>query len=81
MLVLLVCADQALMLVKEPTNEYDPNAIRVQTLSGAALGYVPRELTLRFPYCVCFGHVHHLGQVPESGNWGALVRSCYCCLA
>ena len=85
--VLHLCAEQALMLVKEPSNEYDPNAIRVMTLSGAVLGYVPAKLTARFPYDVCFGHVHHLGQVPDNGNWGALVRSsatastsAFCCV-
>ena len=71
----MAAADQALMLEKEPENEYDPNAIRIQTLSGAVLGYVPRDLTARFPYPVTFGHVVHLGQVPDSGLWGALVRS------
>jgi hypothetical protein len=62
------------MLVKEPENEYDPDAIRIQTLAGAVLGYVPRDLTARFPFQVTFGHVYHLGQVPDSGTWGALVR-------
>lgn len=61
------------MLEKDPKNIYDPNAIRVRTLSGADLGFVPKELTVRFPYDTTFGHIHYVGQVPESGVWGALV--------
>ncbi len=30
-------AEQALALVKEPENEYDPNAVRVQACAGLAL--------------------------------------------
>jgi hypothetical protein len=62
------------MLEKELDNPYDPNAIAIKTLSGTSLGYVPRDLTHHFPYDVAFGHVHHIGQVPDNGNWGALVR-------
>ncbi len=76
-------ADQALMLQKDPSNEYDPNAIKVMTLSGSVLGFVPRELTSRFPYDTTFGHAYHIGQVPDKGTWGALVMHfChhFCCL-
>ena len=66
-------ADQAIMLEKEPKNEFDPNAISVRTLSGTDLGFVPKELTGRFPHDITFGHIHYVGQVPESGVWGALV--------
>ncbi|BDA42597.1 hypothetical protein COCOBI_03-4900 [Coccomyxa sp. Obi] len=65
--------DQALMLQKDPSNEYDPNAIKVMTLSGSVLGFVPRELTGRFLYDTTFGHAYHIGQVPDKGTWGALV--------
>jgi hypothetical protein len=71
----LAPADQALMLQKEPDNEYDPNAIKVMTLSGSVLGYVPRDLTGHFPYDVTFGHAYHIGQVPDKGTWGALVNT------
>ena len=61
------------MLEKDPKNEYDPNAIRVRRLNGEDLGFVPKELTGRFPYDTTFGYIHYVGQVPESGVWGALV--------
>ena len=66
-------ADEAVTLEKDPKNEFDPHAIRVRRLSGEDLGYVPKDLTVRFPHDVTFGHVHYVGQVPESGVWGALV--------
>ena len=66
-------ADEAVMLEKDPKNEFDPHAIRVRRLSGEDLGYVPKDLTVRFPHDVTFGHIHYVGQVPESGVWGALV--------
>ena len=31
-----------LKLVREPHNEYDPNAVRIDTPAGKKLGYVPR---------------------------------------
>ncbi len=61
------------MLEKDPKNEFDPHAIRVRRLTGEDLGYVPKDLTVRFPHDVTFGHIHYVGQVPESGVWGALV--------
>ena len=72
MLTVCTSADQAVMMVKEPDNEYDHNAIAVQTLSGQALGYVPREHTPRFPHDTTFGHVYSLGQTPQR-LWGATV--------
>ncbi|CAL5219776.1 g1679 [Coccomyxa viridis] len=66
-------ADEAVMLEKDPKNEFDPHAIRVRRLSGEDLGFVPKDLTVRFPHDVTFGHIHNVGQVPESGVWGALV--------
>lgn len=73
-------ADQAVMLEKDPKNEFDPNAINVRTLSGTDLGFVPKELTGRFPHDVTFGHIHYVGQVPESGVWGALVCTSHAAL-
>ena len=34
----------ALMLVREPQNPYDPQAIAVHSLEGEKLGYIPREI-------------------------------------
>ena len=62
------------MLVKEPTNEFDPKAIMVQTLHGAKLGYVPRELTGRFPADVTFAAVESVGAQKETGLFGVQVR-------
>jgi len=62
------------MLEKDPKNEFDPNAIRVKRPGGEDLGFVPKELTGRFPHDTTFGHIHYVGQVPESGIWGALVN-------
>ena len=69
----VVRADEAVMLEKDPKNAFDPHAIRVRRLNGEDLGFVPKELTIRFPHDVTFGHIHYVGQVPESGVWGALV--------
>ena len=35
-------AQQAVMMVREPWNQYDPSAVAVYTLSGESLGFVPR---------------------------------------
>lgn len=34
---------EPLTLVPEPTNQYDPNAIKVMSSEGHHLGYVPKE--------------------------------------
>lgn len=65
-------ADQAVMMVKEANNMYDPNATAVQTLNGQVLGYVPKENTARFLYDITFGHVYSFG--PNAlGLWGVTV--------
>lgn len=74
-------ADQAVMLVKELGNPYDPNAIVVQTLSGQALGYVPKEHTTRFPHDTTFGHVYSMGRASSVGLWGATVSTSPCATA
>lgn len=62
--------------VKEPTNEYDPNAVAVQTLDGGALGYIPREETKRFLQDLCFGQVLSVGQAEEGqGMFGFRVSA------
>ena len=59
----------AVALVCEPSNPYDPSAIRVQRLDGTKLGYIPREMTPRFPQATTFAHVHSVGQNSE-GKFG-----------
>ena len=65
------------MLTKEPENLFDPNAIRVSRLDGLQLGYVPKDLTHRFPHRTTFGHVHSVGQTDE-GMWGCQVGAISC---
>ncbi|KAL3163394.1 hypothetical protein ABBQ32_009776 [Trebouxia sp. C0010 RCD-2024] len=72
-LMLKLQPDQAVMMVKERDNAYDPDAIAVQTLSGQTLGYVPRENTARFPHDTTFGHVYSMGRASSVGLWGATV--------
>lgn len=67
-------ADQAVMMIREPDNTYDPDAIAVQTLSGQPLGYVPKEHTSRFSHDTTFGHVYSMGRASSVGLWGATVR-------
>lgn len=38
-------AGAPLTLVPEPTNPYDPNAVKVHTAAGNFIGYVPREFS------------------------------------
>jgi hypothetical protein len=66
-------AEQALMLVREPTNPFDPCAISVQTLDGTSCGYVPRDLTHLLQYDETFCHVYSMGRVQPDGPWGAQV--------
>ena len=62
------------MMTREPDNPADPNAIRVTTLAGRMLGYVPRDLTSAIQHDMTFGHVHSLGQAVEAPQyWGVLV--------
>jgi len=46
---------------------------RAQTLGGALLGYVPRELTRRFPHATTFAHVYGIGVAADTGLYGAQV--------
>lgn len=64
--------DQAVMMVKQPDNIYDSNAIAVQTLSGQELGYVPKEHTNRFLHDITFGQVYSSGKNAK-GLWGVTV--------
>lgn len=65
-------AGQGLALEREPSNEFDPNAVAVRTLDDVALGYVPRAQTSAFPFRLCFGAVHSVGQA-AGGPWGVSV--------
>lgn len=41
-------AGEPLVLVREPDNQYDPNAIQVHTEDGCFIGFVPKAVAARF---------------------------------
>ena len=63
------------MLVREPHNPHDPDAVAVQSLHGHGLGYVPRTETHRLPQPVTFGRVQSIGAEANTGNLGLTVRT------
>lgn len=43
------------VLKREPTNQYDRNAIRVDNVMGAQIGHIPRNLAMKLAsYIVCY---------------------------
>lgn len=70
--------DQAILL-PEPDNEYDKNAVRVINLSGHVIGYIPKEdaeeiledLNNRYYYEVTIKHIH---GVEFNDIWLSLVK-------
>ncbi|GAX82980.1 hypothetical protein CEUSTIGMA_g10407.t1 [Chlamydomonas eustigma] len=67
---------QPVMLLREPWNPYDSEAVRVETLSGQQLGYIPRDHNNMFQvHEILFGHVQSVGQSVETDNWGAKVSA------
>jgi HIRAN domain len=63
------------MLVREPHNPHDADAVAVQSLHGHGLGYVPRTETHRLPQPVTFGRVQSIGAEANTGNLGLTVSS------
>ena len=61
---------QPLMLLPEPSNLKDPNAMAVCTLKGRQLGSVFREQNLKLQFGLGFGKVWSIGK-NEAGLWGA----------
>ena len=61
------------MLVREPNNPHDPNAVAVATLHGHGLGYLPREQTRWLPQPVTFGRVASIGAQADTQNLGLTV--------
>lgn len=41
--------DDRLVFYREPDNPYDPQAIRIETLEGKKIGYVPKQDNVIFP--------------------------------
>ncbi|KAK9804623.1 hypothetical protein WJX73_010893 [Symbiochloris irregularis] len=65
--------DEAIMLMREPTNPADPNAVQILRLDGLPLGYLPRQTTDRIPSWqeLVFGTVESVGRGSEADSkWG-----------
>jgi len=63
---------QPVALVKEPDNKFDASAVRVETLCGKQLGYIPRDTTCNIKHDTCFGHVLSMGPNAK-GLFGASI--------
>ncbi|KAJ9508391.1 hypothetical protein QJQ45_011923 [Haematococcus lacustris] len=67
---------QPILILREPSNPHDPDAVSISTLSGQPLGYIPRDGTSELQNTgLSFGTVSSFGQT-KSGHWGAAVY-CY----
>lgn len=67
---------QSLLLVREPGNLFDPNAVQIQTLEGEPVGYVPRDQTHDFSQERSLGCLQSKGQVDTGKGsilWGGHV--------
>lgn len=62
------CADQAVVLIHEPTNPHDPHAIAIKLLNGNQLGYVPRDINQLPPFRrpEDFGHIRSSGPASQT---------------
>lgn len=67
-------AGDAVMLVKDPHNPYDPHAVSVRTLDGRDLGFVPRDDTGAVTQPITFGRVEGIGPQKDTGLLGFHVR-------
>jgi len=65
---------QSLLLLREPGNQYDKNAVAVHTLSGKQVGYVPKEIAPEFKLGALMGRVVSAGKT-EGGLTGATVTA------
>ena len=73
LICILLPAGRPLEFIQEPDNPYDSNAVKVLTLDGLDLGYVPRTETAKFQFRSTFGHVISVGPAADSGLSGVLV--------
>ncbi|KAK9832021.1 hypothetical protein WJX84_009544 [Apatococcus fuscideae] len=60
-------AEQPVEFRHEPDNPYDSNAVKILTLGGTHLGYVPRTETAHFKFPITFGWVSSLGPAAAQG--------------
>ncbi len=57
------------VLVREPSNPYDRNAIRVDNLRGEKVGHVKATMAMHLAGVMDgLGHVRVEGTIPRSGN-------------
>eukprot|EP00967_Tisochrysis_lutea_P139477 scaffold253474_cov21-Tisochrysis_lutea.AAC.1 len=67
---------QALMLLHDPSNVYDKNAVAVRTMDGGDLGFVPRDYNAQLlDQGISFAKVLSVGQ-NEAEKWGAVIGYC-----
>ncbi len=68
--------NQGVFFEQDPHNPYDPHAVRVCTLSGEHLGYVPRDFTHHMKREFSFGAVRSMGTA--AGTNPPLVGASVC---
>ena len=68
-------AESPVLLIVDPENPFDPNAIKVLTVKGEHLGFVPKNCTGNLKRADGIGHVAFMGAHPDSDPplYGALV--------
>ena len=49
-------------LIREPSNQFDRNAVMIQSLGGEIMGYIPRAANEVFIHEMVFGRVTHVGR-------------------
>jgi hypothetical protein len=71
------------VLIPEPTNPYDPNAIRVCAEGGGTIGYLSRENAIEYKevFAQLAAHQHVgacraklIGGTPEKSTYGVLIN-------
>jgi len=67
------------MLLQDPNNKFDENAVSIRTLRGIDLGYVPRDFTEQLRgQGLHFARVLSIGQ-NEAQKWGAKIGALLNC--
>ena len=63
-------------LVREPDNRYDPDAIRIDRVTGETIGYLPRDTRLHdeFPEKISARLVRITGGTPDKPSLGAVLE-------
>jgi hypothetical protein len=63
-------------LVREPDNRHDPEAIRIDRVTGETIGYLPRDTRLHdeFPDRICARLVRITGGTTDKPSLGAVLE-------